>query len=83
MSEAVNALLAAFRNWAQDPSSQAPAAHTYAEECTNYFTPGAAPAYGTTGIMTHAELCAFSATNKNIRAAAAQCGCYTTATRRP
>src|ERR1044072_7350842 len=57
MSEAVEAMLAAFRNWAKDPLVAEFRRRTHTPKNVRItLHQGAAPAYGTTGIMTHAEL---------------------------
>jgi ornithine cyclodeaminase/alanine dehydrogenase-like protein (mu-crystallin family) len=57
MSEAVEAMLAAFRNWAKDPLVAELRRRTHTPKNVRItLHQGAAPAYGTTGIMTHAEL---------------------------
>ncbi len=57
MSEAVDAMLEAFRNWAKDPLVGELRRRTHTPKNVRItLHQGAAPAYGTTGIMTHAEL---------------------------
>jgi ornithine cyclodeaminase/alanine dehydrogenase-like protein (mu-crystallin family) len=57
MGEAVNAMLDAFRNWAKDPLVAELRRRTHTPKNVRItLHQGAAPAYGTTGIMTHAEL---------------------------
>ena len=57
MSEAVDAMLDAFRNWADDPLVGELRRRTHSPENVRItLHQGGAPAYGTTGIMTHAEL---------------------------
>ena len=57
MAEAVNAMIEAFRNWAQDPLVAELRRRTHTPKNVRItLHQGAAPAYGTTGIMTHAEL---------------------------
>ena len=57
MAEAVNAMIEAFRNWAQDPLVAELRRRTHTPKNVRItIHQGAAPAYGTTGIMTHAEL---------------------------
>jgi alanine dehydrogenase len=57
MSEAVDAMLEAFRNWAKDPLVAELRRRTHTPKNVRItLHQGAAPAYGTTGIMTHAEL---------------------------
>lgn len=57
MSEAVNAMLDAFRNWANDPVVGELRRRTHSPKNVRItLHQGGAPAYGTTGIMTHAEL---------------------------
>jgi len=57
MSEAVEATLEAFRNWAKDPLVAELRRRTHTPKNVRItLHQGAAPAYGTTGIMTHAEL---------------------------
>src|SRR4029434_4142944 len=57
MSEAVDAMLEAFRNWAKDPLIGELRRRTHTPKNVRItLHQGGAPAYGTTGIMTHAEL---------------------------
>jgi ornithine cyclodeaminase/alanine dehydrogenase-like protein (mu-crystallin family) len=57
MSEAVDATLEAFRNWAKDPLAGELRRRTHTPKNVRVtLHQGGAPAYGTTGIMTHAEL---------------------------
>jgi ornithine cyclodeaminase/alanine dehydrogenase-like protein (mu-crystallin family) len=57
MSEAVHAVLEAFRNWAKDPLVGELRRRTHTPKNVRItLHQGGAPAYGTTGIMTHAEL---------------------------
>ena len=57
MSEAVSATLEAFRNWADDPLVGELRRRTHTPKNVRItLHQGGAPAYGTTGIMTHAEL---------------------------
>lgn len=57
MSEAVTAMLEAFRNWANDPVVGELRRRTHTPKNVRVtLHQGGAPAYGTTGIMTHAEL---------------------------
>lgn len=57
MSEAVKAMLEAFRNWARDPLVGELRRRTHTPKNVRItLHQGGAPAYGTTGIMTHAEL---------------------------
>src|SRR5262244_2197584 len=57
MSEAVDAMLDAFRNWAKDPLIGELRRRTHTPKNVRItLHQGGAPAYGTTGIMTHAEL---------------------------
>jgi alanine dehydrogenase len=57
MAEAVDAMIDAFRNWAQDPLVAELRRRTHTPKNVRItLHQGAAPAYGTTGIMTHAEL---------------------------
>ena len=57
MSEAVNAMLDGFRNWADDPLIGELRRRTHSPKNVRItLHQGGAPAYGTTGIMTHAEL---------------------------
>ncbi len=57
MSEAVDAMLEAFRNWAKDPLVGELRRRTHTPKNVRItLHQGGAPAYGTTGIMTHAEL---------------------------
>jgi ornithine cyclodeaminase/alanine dehydrogenase-like protein (mu-crystallin family) len=57
MEEAVNAMIDAFRNWASDPLVAELRRRTHTPKNVRItLHQGAAPAYGTTGIMTHAEL---------------------------
>jgi alanine dehydrogenase len=57
MSEAVDAMLEAFRNWAKDPLVGELRRRTHTPNNVRItLHQGGAPAYGTTGIMTHAEL---------------------------
>jgi len=57
MSEAVDAMLDAFRNWADDPVVGELRRRTHSPKNVRItLHQGGAPAYGTTGIMTHAEL---------------------------
>jgi alanine dehydrogenase len=57
MAEAVDAMIEAFRNWAQDPLVAELRRRTHTPKNVRItLHQGAAPAYGTTGIMTHAEL---------------------------
>lgn len=57
MSEAVEAMLAAFRVWANDPLIAEFRRRTHTPKNVRItLHQGAAPAHGTTGIMTHAEL---------------------------
>src|SRR5690349_15654849 len=57
MPEAVDAMIDAFRNWAQDPLVAELRRRTHTPKNVRItLHQGAAPAYGTTGIMTHAEL---------------------------
>ena len=57
MAEAVDAMLEAFRNWAKDPLVAELRRRTHTPKNVRItLHQGAAPAYGTTGIMTHAEL---------------------------
>ena len=57
MSEAVQAMLEAFRNWASDPLVGELRRRTHTPKNVRItLHQGGAPAYGTTGIMTHAEL---------------------------
>jgi ornithine cyclodeaminase/alanine dehydrogenase-like protein (mu-crystallin family) len=57
MSEAVDAMLEAFRNWAMDPLVAELRRRTHTPNNVRItLHQGGAPAYGTTGIMTHAEL---------------------------
>ena len=57
MSEAVDAMLEAFRNWAKDPLVGELRRRTHTpKNVRTTLHQGGAPAYGTTGIMTHAEL---------------------------
>lgn len=57
MSEAVDAMLEAFRSWANDPLVAELRRRTHTPKNVRItLHQGAAPAYGTTGIMTHAEL---------------------------
>src|SRR5215468_7371555 len=56
MSEAVDAMLQAFRNWAKDPLIGELRRRTHSPENVRItLHQGGAPAYGATGIMTHAE----------------------------
>jgi len=57
MSEAVKAMLEAFRNWADDPLVGELRRRTHSPKNVRItLHQGGAPAYGMTGIMTHAEL---------------------------
>jgi alanine dehydrogenase len=57
MAEAVHAVLEAFRYWARDPLVAELRRRTHTPKNVRItLHQGAAPAYGTTGIMTHAEL---------------------------
>ena len=57
MAEAVNAMIEALRNWAQDPLVAELRRRTHTPKNVRItLHQGAAPAYGTTGIMAHAEL---------------------------
>src|SRR3989475_8509159 len=57
MSEAVSAMLDAFRNWAGDPLIGELRRRTHSPKNVRItLHQGGAPAYGVTGIMTHAEL---------------------------
>jgi len=57
MSEAVKAMLEAFRNWAHDPLVGELRRRTHTPKNVRItLHQGGAPAYGMTGIMTHAEL---------------------------
>lgn len=57
MKEAVDAMLEAFRYWAQDPLVAELRRRTHTPKNVRItLHQGAAPAFGTTGIMTHAEL---------------------------
>lgn len=57
MSEAVDAMLDAFRNWAKDPLLAELRRRTHTPKNVRItLHQGGAPAYGATGIMTHAEL---------------------------
>ena len=57
MAEAVEAMLDAFRNWAKDPLVAELRRRTHTPKNVRItLHQGAAPDYGTTGIMTHAEL---------------------------
>jgi ornithine cyclodeaminase/alanine dehydrogenase-like protein (mu-crystallin family) len=57
MGEAVNAMIDAFRNWATDPLVAELRRRTHTPKNVRItLHQGAAPAYRTTGIMTHAEL---------------------------
>jgi alanine dehydrogenase len=57
MAEAVDAMLEAFRNWAKDPLVAELRRRTHTPKNVRItLHQGAAPAYGTTGIMAHAEL---------------------------
>jgi alanine dehydrogenase len=57
MAEAVDAMIDAFRNWAQDPLVAELRRRTHTPKNVRVtLHQGAAPAHGTTGIMTHAEL---------------------------
>lgn len=57
MKEAVDAMIDAFRNWAKDPLVAELRRRTHTPKNVRItLHQGAAPAYGTTGIMTHAEL---------------------------
>jgi alanine dehydrogenase len=57
MSEAVEAMFEAFRNWAKDPLVGELRRRTHTPKNVRItLHQGGAPAYGTTGIMTHAEL---------------------------
>ena len=57
MGEAVNAMIEAFRNWAKDPLVAELRRRTHTPKNVRItLHQGAAPAYGTTGIMAHAEL---------------------------
>jgi alanine dehydrogenase len=57
MSEAVDAMLEAFRNWARDPLVAELRRRTHTPKNVRItLHQGGAPAYGATGIMTHAEL---------------------------
>src|SRR4030095_9075241 len=57
MSEAVDAMLEAFRNWAKDPLIGELRRRTHTPKNVRItLHQGGAPAYGTTGIMAHAEL---------------------------
>ncbi|HXV79986.1 MAG TPA: hypothetical protein VEG60_08905 [Candidatus Binatia bacterium] len=57
MSEAVDAMLEAFRNWAKDPLVGELRRRTHTPKNVRItLHQGGAPAYSTTGIMTHAEL---------------------------
>ncbi|HEU4345707.1 MAG TPA: hypothetical protein VFU31_29510 [Candidatus Binatia bacterium] len=57
MSEAVDAVLEAFRNWAKDPLVGELRRRTHTPRNVRItLHQGGAPAHGTTGIMTHAEL---------------------------
>ena len=57
MAEAVDAMLDAFRNWAEDPVVGELRRRTHTPKNVRItLHQGGAPAYGTTGIMTHAEL---------------------------
>jgi ornithine cyclodeaminase/alanine dehydrogenase-like protein (mu-crystallin family) len=56
MADAVSAMLAAFRNWAGDPLVGELRRRTHSPENVRItLHQGGAPAYGATGIMTHAE----------------------------
>jgi ornithine cyclodeaminase/alanine dehydrogenase-like protein (mu-crystallin family) len=56
MSEAVRAMIEAFRNWADDPLIGELRRRTHSPENVRItLHQGGAPAYGATGIMTHAE----------------------------
>lgn len=71
MSEAVDAMLAAFRQWASDPLIAELRRRTHTPKNVRItLHQGAAPAYGTTGIMTMPSWCESSAKSKNTRAAA-------------
>ena len=57
ISEAVDAMLDAFRNWANDPLIGELRRRTHSPKNVRItLHQGGAPAYGTTGIMAHAEL---------------------------
>jgi alanine dehydrogenase len=57
MSEAVDAMLESFRNWARDPLVAELRRRTHTPKNVRItLHQGAAPDYGMTGIMTHAEL---------------------------
>jgi ornithine cyclodeaminase/alanine dehydrogenase-like protein (mu-crystallin family) len=57
MAEAVDAMLDAFRNWANDPLIGELRRRTHSPKNVRItLHQGGAPAYGTTGIMAHAEL---------------------------
>ena len=57
MSEAVDAMLEAFRNWAKDPLVGELRRRTHTpKNVRTTLHQGGAPAYGTTGMMAHAEL---------------------------
>jgi len=57
MGEAVDAMIEAFRNWAKDPLVAELRRRTHTPKNVRItLHQGAAPAYGTTGIMAHAEL---------------------------
>src|ERR1051326_1998745 len=57
MSEAVQAMLEAFRNWAGDPLVGELRRRTHSPKNVRItLHQGGAPAHGVTGIMTHAEL---------------------------
>ncbi len=57
MSEAVEAMLAAFREWVSDPLIAELRRRTHTPKNVRItLHQGAAPTRGTTGIMTHAEL---------------------------
>lgn len=57
MSEAVDAMLEAFRHWAKDPLLAELRRRTHTPKNVRItLHQGGAPAHGTTGIMTHAEL---------------------------
>ena len=57
MAEAVDAMLDAFRNWAKDPLVAELRRRTHTPKNVRItLHQGAAPDYGTTGTMTHAEL---------------------------
>jgi ornithine cyclodeaminase/alanine dehydrogenase-like protein (mu-crystallin family) len=57
MSEAVDAMLEAFRSWAKDPLIGELRRRTHTPKNVRItLHQGGAPAYGATGIMTHAEL---------------------------